>query len=162
MPPTVAAPRQNAELGWDERAPASGPAMVYRVHRFAITDGGWEADVEIENRTPIVWQTGDPVELDRSFGVMLFATGELDELERRIGSGELPGLRPAQRFEPPLPLRFVPGRAWRGTISARGTLAAGSYVRIVLGPLIADGPVPEGLQPVLVWFTDHAYRLRGA
>ena len=50
---------QSAELGWVERTPASGPALVFRVHRFAVTEDGWEADVEIENRTTVVWELGD-------------------------------------------------------------------------------------------------------
>ena len=161
VPPSTAAPPQSAELGWEERAPAEGAGIVFRVHRFAITAAGWEADVEIENRTSIAWRTGDPLAVDQSFGVMLFVTGELDEVERRMSSGDLPGLRPVQTFEPSLPSRFVPGQRWRGTISARGTLAAARYVRIVFGPLIADGRPPEGLGRVLVWITDHAYLLRG-
>jgi hypothetical protein len=160
LPPSTAAPPQRAELGWEERAPAEGPGFVFRVHRFAVTEGGWEAEVEIENRTSIVWRTGDRLAVEQSFGVMLFATGGLDEVERRMGEGELPGLRPVQKFAPALPERFVPGRTWRATVSAIGPLAAGRHVRIVFGPLIAEGDPPSGLDAGFVWITDHAYRLR--
>jgi hypothetical protein len=91
---------------------------------------------------------------------MLFVTGGLDEVEARMGQGQLPGLRPAQRFLPALPERFVPGRSWRGTISAVGPLASGRHVRLVFGPLIAEGDPPSGLQSGFVWITDHAYLLR--
>ena len=85
---------------------------------------------------------------------------DLAEVERRSRDGDLPGLREAQQYEPRLPSRLAPGASWRGTIAARGSLAAGLYVRLVLGPFVADGDPPEGLQPGFSWITDHAYRLR--
>ena len=161
VPPARAAAPQSAELGWSEPFPTAGPALVFRVHRVTVTERGWEADVEIENRTEVEWEIGtDSVAVAQSFGVMLFETGELDEVERRGRDGNLPGLRAVDRFDPPVPPRLVPGRRWRATIAARGTLAAGRYLRIVFGPLVAKGEPPEGMQPEFVWITDHAYRLR--
>lgn len=161
VPPARAAAPQSAELGWSERFPTVGPALVFRVHRIAVTEGGWNADVEIENRTEVEWELGtDRVAVAQSFGVMLFETGELDEVERRGREGNLPGLRAVDRFDPPVPRRLVPGRRWRATIAARGTLAAGRYLRIVFGPLVARAEPPEGMQRQFVWITDHAYRLR--
>ena len=160
-PPAVAAPPQAMELAWNERTPETGPGLVFRVHRFAVTEDGWEADVEVENRTEIPWILGeDPVAVSQSFGVMLFATGDLDEVEQRSDASDLPGLRPAQTFVPALPSRLAPGASWRGTISAPGKLAAGRYVRVVFGPLIAVGKPPEGVPAQFVWITDHAYQLR--
>jgi len=162
-PPVIpsAAPPQAVELAWDERSPATGPALVFRVRRFAVTDSGWESDVEIENRTGIPWVLGeDPVAVEQSFGIMLFATGEMGELDQRNRNGELPGLRAAQRFQPELPARLQPGRSWRGTISAAGTLAAGRWVRVVFGPLVAVGDPPDGMPAQFTWITDHTYRLR--
>jgi hypothetical protein len=162
-PPTnsEAATPQQAELGWEERSPPTGPALVFRAHRFEETRDGWQADVEIENRTAIPWELGaNPVAVEQSFGVMLFATGELDEVERRGRDDSLPGLRAAQTFEPELPVQLGPGRRWRGTVSASGRLAAGRYMRVVFGPLVALGDPPEGLPSEFSWITDHAYRLR--
>jgi hypothetical protein len=160
--PVSAAPPQRAELGWTERTPATGSALVFRVHSFAVTESGWEADVEIENRTEIDWEVGaDRVAVEQSFGIMLFATGELAELEQRNREGDLPGLRPVQSFVPALSARLAPGARWRGIISAGGTLASGRYVRVVFGPLVALGDPPPGMRSELVWITDHAYRLRG-
>jgi len=162
-PPVIpsAAPPQAVELAWDERSPETGPALVFRVRRFAVTDDGWESDVEIDNRTGISWSLGDdPVAVEQSFGIMLFATGGMDELEQRNQGGNLPGLRAAQRFEPALPGRLEPGASWRGTISAPGTLAAGRWVRVVFGPLEAIGDPPNGMPARFVWITDHAHRLR--
>ncbi len=156
-----AAPPQAAELAWVERSPATGPALVFSVRRFAVTDGGWTSDVEIENRSGIPWALGaDPVAVEQSFGIMLFATGDIDELERRNQSGDLPGLRAARRFDPALPARLEPGASWRGTISAPGSLAAGRWVRVVFGPLVAVGDPPDGMPARFVWITDHAHRLR--
>ena len=157
--PTEAAPPQRVELGWEERLPGSGPGLVFRVHRFAVTADGWEADVGLENQTEIAWRL--PGAVGTSFGVMLFTSDELDEVEQRSRDGELPGLRQAQRYEPRLPARLAPGAAWRGTIAARGALAAGLFVRIVLGPFVAAGDPPDGMQAGFSWITDHAHRLHG-
>jgi hypothetical protein len=160
-PAVVAAPPQAAELAWNERSPPTGPHLVFRVRRFAVTADGWETDVEIENRTLITWVLGaDPVAIGRSFGIMLFATGGLDEVEQRNRNGDLPGLRAAQSFVPELAARLAPRASWRGTVSAHGPLAAGRHVRVVFGPLVADGTPPSGMPRRFVWITDHAYRLR--
>ena len=160
-PAASAAGPQSAELGWKEQTPPTGRALVFRVHRFAVTEAGWEADVEIGNRTTIGWQLGaDSVAVEQSFGVMLFATADLDEVEQRGRDGDLPGLRPAQTFDPSLPERLAPGRHWRATVSAKGPLASGRYLRVVFGPLSAEGDPPEGMPDDFVWITDHAYLLR--
>jgi hypothetical protein len=160
-PPSVAAPPQRAELGWEERFPPTGPALVFRAHRLAVTAAGWEVDVEIDNGTPIPWELGaDRVAVGRSFGVMLFATADVEEVERRQRDDDLPGLRPARRFVPVLPVELRPGRTWRGTVSAEGRLAAGRYLRLVFGPLVARGEPPQGMPSQFSWITDHAYLLR--
>ena len=159
--PVVQAPPQAAELAWNERSPATGPHLLFRVRRFAVTTGGWETDVEVENRTDVTWEMAtDPVAVGQSFGIMLFATGDLAEVEQRNRSGDLPGLRAAQSFDPELAARLAPGASWRGTVSAHGSLAARRYVRVVFGPLVADGSPPSGMPAHFVWITDHAYRLR--
>jgi hypothetical protein len=159
-PPAVAAPPQEATLDWVERAPAEGPALVFRTYAFAVTDDGWKAELAIENTTSVGWELGaNPVLVGQSFGIMLFATGDLDELERRNAEADLPGLRPARTFDPPLPATLRPGASWRGTVGADGALAAGRYVRVVFGPLIAQGDPPDGMRSELIWITDHAHRL---
>lgn len=162
-PPVIPepAPPQAAELAWVERSPETGPGLVFRVRRFAVTESGWESDVEIENRTGISWSLGEnPVAVEQSFGIMLFATGDMGELEERNQDAELPGLRAAQRFVPELPARLRPGDDWRGTISAPGSLASGRWVRVVFGPLLAVGDPPDDMPSQFVWITDHAYHLR--
>jgi hypothetical protein len=157
--PTEAAPPQAAELGWREQLPKSGQALVFRVYRFAVTERGWEADVEVENTTDIAWQL--PVDaVPTSFGVMLFVTDDLEEVEQRSDQGDLPGLREAGTYTPALPARLAAGAKWRGTIAARGSLAAALYVRIVFGPFVADGDPPDGMERGFSWITDHTYRLR--
>jgi hypothetical protein len=157
--PTEAAPPQAAELAWTEQIPESGQALVFRVYRFAVTERGWEADVEVENTTDIPWQL--PVDaIPTSFGVMLFRTNSLEEVQQRSDDGDLPGVREADTYTPALPARLPAGAKWRGTIAARGSLAAGLYVRIVFGPFVADGDPPDGMERGFSWITDHAYRLQ--
>ncbi len=160
--PTEAAPPQAAELGWNEQLPPTGDALVFRVHRFAVTRDGWEADVEVENRTDVPWRLPGAVDaVPTSFGVMLFRTDDLEEVERRSADGDLPGLREASTYTPTLPARLVPGAHWRGTIAAPGSLAAGLYVRLVLGPFVAVGDPPDGMERGFSWITDHTHRLKG-
>jgi hypothetical protein len=160
--PTEAAPPQEAELGWEEQLPETGPALEFIVHRFAVTEDGWDADVEVVNRTGIPWRLpGADDAVPTSFGVMLFPTDDQSELEQRSRDADLPGLRAAERYDPALPARIEPGTGWRGTIGAHGSLAAGLYVRLVLGPFVAVGDPPDGMQSGFSWITDHAYRLHG-
>jgi hypothetical protein len=91
---------------------------------------------------------------------MLFSTGAADELSQRLRQRTLPTMRPAVRYTPSLPEVLEPGRSWEGTISAPGSLVAGSWVRVVFGTLLAIGPPPEGLDETVVWITDHALPLR--
>jgi hypothetical protein len=164
--PTVSEPAspQEAAVEWVEPAPtptedaAEASRLVFEVRTIAVTDVGWSAEVAIRNESDIAWEIDETV--PSRFGVMLFASGELDELEQRNADRTLPGLRPAREFDPPLPGRLEPGAIWEGTIAAPGALAAERYLRVVFGPLFADGDPPQGLPPQLVWITDNAYRLR--
>ncbi len=132
------------------------------MRRFSVTQSGWEAELEIENETTATWKLAeDPVAVGQSFGVMLFATGELDEVEQRGADGDLPGLRPARTFEPALPTELARDDSWRGTVGADGALAAGRYVRVVFGPFVTEDEPPEGMPTQFFWITDHSYRLRG-
>ncbi len=161
-PRSYPAPPQEEAVGWVEPAPADAgpdvPRLVFEVETIAVTEDGWRSEVAIRNESDVSWEI-DPDAPSR-FGVMLFATGELGELEQRNADQSLPGLRPARVVEPPLPARLGPGRSWEGTIAAPGALAAQRYLRVVFGPLFADGDPPEGLPAQLVWITDNAYRLR--
>ncbi len=158
--PTRAAP-QRVELGWEERFPEKGPALVFRAQTFEVTTDGWTAEIEVENRTTVPWRVGGAAEdVTSQFGVMLFPSGSIDEVEERSQDGQLPGLRAARRFDPPLPARLAPGESWRGTIGARGPLAGSLYLRLVYGPFVAVGDPPEGMQPGFSWITDHAHRLK--
>ena len=131
--PTEAAPPQAAELGWTEQLPQTGDALVFRVHRFAVTRNGWEADVEVENRTDIPWRLPGAVDaVPTSFGVMLFRTDDLDEVERRSADGDLPGLRAASTYTP-----RAAGAARAGRALARDDRRARVARRRALRPLRA-------------------------
>jgi hypothetical protein len=99
--------------------------------------------------------------LAQQFGLMLFQTGDLRQLEQLNRAGELPAVRKAEVFHPELPLVLSPGQTWRGVISAPGALAAGRWVRVVFGMLAPIGTGPPGLREQLIWITDHAYQLDG-
>jgi hypothetical protein len=154
------APPQRAELQWRETYGPAGQQLVFEVDWLQVDAEGWSARVGIENRTRIAYAVGDPrATLDRAFGLMLFASGDLAELERRNAERTLPAVRAARRYDPELPAILEPGAAWEGTISAPGALAAGAWVRLVFGALTAVGKVPDGLQEQVVWITDSAHRL---
>ena len=161
-PPAVAAPPQAAELGWNERTPETGPGLVFRVHRFGVTERGWEADVEVENRyrDPLGARRGSrggrPVVRDHAL--------RRQASSARWSSAAATATSPASArhgpFVPELAPRLAPGASWRGKVSAPGKLAAGRYVRVAFGPLVAVGKPPNGVPARFVWITDHAYRLR--
>lgn len=154
------APPQRAELGWRETYGPAGQQLVFRVEWLEVTVDGWAARIGLQNRTSIAYSVGDPrATLDRSFGLMLFSSGELAELQRRNAERTLPAVRIARGYEPELPAVLEPGATWEGTISAPGALAAGAWVRVVFGALTAVGKAPDGLREQVVWITDAVHRL---
>jgi hypothetical protein len=159
LPPGPAPPQQ-AELHWVERYPAQGPALVFSADHFAVTGSGWRAQIGVENRTSVSWRL---LEMPTTgFGLMLFPTDQVSEVESRSSGGDLPGLRAAQTFDPPLPPSLPPGGSWHGTIAAPGPLAVGLYARIVFGRLVAIGDTPDGMPAQFSWITDHSYKLEEA
>jgi hypothetical protein len=155
------APPQRALLDWNEPTSATSPRLVFTVRSVEVTSSGWRVGVGIRNESGVSWamsESGSPGSL---FGVMLFATGEMQELEQRNQDGDLPGIREARTLSPMPPATLEPGASWQGTISAPGALAAGRWVRVVFGPLVADGETPEGLPSPLLWISDNAHQLHG-
>jgi hypothetical protein len=160
LPPATPAPPQQARVDWVEPTSPTAPRLVFTVRAIDVLPDGWRAVVAIRNDSEVPWAFAHPAVPEASFGLMLFATGELDELERRNGERNLPGVRPARTVVPTPPARLAPGASWEGSISAPGALASGRWVRVVFGPLTADGDPPDGLPTPLLWITDHAHLLR--
>ena len=160
VPATVKAPPQTASLEWRERYPGTRPALVLGVSRFTVTREGWTAEISVENTSTVAWTVGDPrAAADRQFGVLLFPTDDLNELERRSRGGDIPAIRAATSYAPALPQTLRPGQTWKGTIAAPGALGGGLWVRLSFGPFASVGDPPEGAQTPVVWVTDHAYHL---
>jgi uncharacterized protein YceK len=178
LPPAHAASPQRAELGWVESIGDTSGRLLFGVRSFEVTRDGWQANISLTNDTGAPFAVGN-ADLPGSlaFGVLLFSTGAHSELERRNASNSLPTIRPAETFGPALPTELQPHRAWNGTISARGPLAAGTWVRLEFGVLFpgqrvvggrlqpSKPTVPEGLRKAgvgsdLIWITDHAYELK--
>jgi hypothetical protein len=158
---SAAAGPQSIALDWRETFGTGDEQVVFEVERLEVLRDGWRAHLAVRNESSIAWEVGDPrATLDRSFGVMLFASGKASELSERNSRNTLPAVRPASSYEPSLPEILEPRASWEGVISAPGSLVAGSWVRIVFGTLIAIGPTPEGLEERIVWITDHTTRLR--
>ena len=158
---SVAAGPQAAKLGWRETHGSPGQQLVFSVESLRVVPGGWRVRLSLENRSSVAFALGDPrATLNRSFGLMLFPTGKIEELTDQNANGTLPAVRPAVAYEPELPAILEPGASWKGTMSAPGALAAGSWVRVVFGTLVSVGNPPEELGESIVWITDRAYRLR--
>ena len=156
--PSQAAEPQRAELGWLERYPETGPGLRFAVEWLEVSKDGWSAEIAVTNATGIPFElSGGGIDLQ--YGLMLFATGDLGELEEAARDGTLPPPRLATELVPEPPELLSPNESWRTTISAPGPLADGSYVRVSFGPLRAQGEPPEGMEPVVVWITDRSYRL---
>jgi hypothetical protein len=156
--PARAAEPQQAKLGWRESYPASGQRLVFAVEALTVREDGWSVDVAVTNSTRIPFGAGSE-EAGLAYGLMLFATGDPAELEDASRAGRLPAVRRAATIEPALPKVLRPSQTWRGTLSAPGSLADGSWVRVSFGPLRAQGDPPTDMEPVVVWITDRSYRL---
>jgi hypothetical protein len=158
---TAAAGPQTASLGWRETYGANGQELVFLVHSLRVVRGGWSARLSVQNHTSVSYALGHPrTKAERAFGLRLFSSGELEDLEERNESNTLPAVRLASSYEPSLPAVLEPGASWSGTISAPGALAAGSWVRVAFGPLVSVEEPPEGMEGHVEWITDRAYRLR--
>ena len=163
LPAAEPARPQRAQLGWREVYGESSERLVFTVDSLAVLENGWQASVAVENATQSRFAVASGAgALAQAFGLMLFPNGDLEELERLNRAGELPAIRGARTFTPPLPRSLGPGERWQGTIAARGSLPAGAFVRVVFGAFVADGDPPEGLEEQVVWITDHAHRLQPA
>lgn len=156
-PPRAAEP-QRVELRWRESwvGPESG-RLVFEVDELDVTANGWSVRIAVRNESA----TGFEIEtgpFDYGFGLMLFATGDLEAVEEANREGRLPAIRRATRIEPEPPRVLRPGVTWRATLSAPGSLADGSWMRVVFGTFLGQGDAPEEFRRV-VWFTDRSYRL---
>lgn len=156
--PSRAAEPQRAVLEWRERYPASGDGLVFEVGELIVRADGWSVTVAVTNRTKIEWEH-DAGRATHGYGVALFATGQLSEVEEAAANQRLPSPRQARSIEPPPPHRLAPGATWRAKLSAPGSLADDSHLRVTFGPLYAVGDQPEGMERVIYWITDHAHRL---
>jgi len=158
VPPARATEPQHVELGWRESYPSSGEQLQFGVDALDVRSNGWSVEIRVTNATSRTFWLGiNRAEL--SYGLMLFATGDLAELEEANREGRLPPVRLAAKLKPPPPDVLEPGATWRATLSAPGSLADGSYVRVVFGPLRVVGEPPEGMEPVVLWITDRSHRL---
>ena len=160
-PPAIAAPPQEATLNWVERSPETGPALVFRTpdvrgDRRRLAGGARDREHDARGlgarRGP---RGGRAVVRDHALRHGRARRGRAARRGRRP-----PGPAAGRTFDPPLPAKLRPGASWRGTVGATGALAAGRYVRVVFGPLVADDDPPEGMPGQFYWITDHAYRLR--
>jgi hypothetical protein len=159
--PSVAAGPQTVELDWREVHGEPGEQLVFTVSRLEVTDAGWKAEIGVENETSAAWTLEPGAIPDGTFGLALFETGDIEELEDRNRAGTLPAVRPATAYDPELARTLEPDESWEGEISGRGALVAGSFARVVFGTLVAvGGKPPEGYAENFVWITDSAYQLK--
>jgi hypothetical protein len=155
-----AAGPQSRELGWHETYGSGNERLVFDVDRLDVTETGWSAQIGVTNSSSVGWELAPGMIPDGTFGLQLFETSDPKELEDRNRDGTLPAVRAATRYDPELVPVLEPGSTWKGTIAARGSLAAGAWVRVVFGTLVAVGKPPKELSENVVWITDHSYRLK--
>jgi hypothetical protein len=157
---SVAAGPQTADLGWRETYGPPAEQLVFTVDSLEVTETGWRAQIEVENSSSVAWELDPGATPGGTFGLLLFRTGDPEELDERNKEGTLPAVRAATLYEPGLPTILEPDASWEGEMSANGALVADSWVRLVFGTLIAVGKPPDELEEVLVWITDNTHRLR--
>jgi hypothetical protein len=158
VPPARAAEPQQVDLRWRERYPASGAGLRFAVDELKVDEERWSVEISVTNDTPNSFELGT-LGHELAFGLMLFGTGDVAELEEASREGDLPRARLAETIEPPPPDLLAPGETWSATLSGRGSLADGSYLRVVFGPFVPVGDPPEGMQSDVLWITDRSHRL---
>jgi hypothetical protein len=158
--PSVAAGEQIASVEWREIYGSADERIVFTVEAIEVTATGWAARIGIDNDSSVGWELAPNATPDGTFGLQLFHTSDPEELEERNRAGTLPAVRAASAFEPELPPILEPGAGWDGRISARGSLVAGAFARVVFGTLVAVGKPPDELSEQVIWITDHAYELK--
>ncbi len=110
-PPThAAAGPQKAELGWQEHFGPEGDELVFSVDSLEVLPEGWRARIALENKTSVPYEVGGPSSMaGPSFGLMLFESDQVAELEQENENGTLPASRTATHFEPSPPRLLEPG-----------------------------------------------------
>ncbi|MCE3287556.1 MAG: hypothetical protein K0S64_1162 [Gaiellaceae bacterium] len=159
IPTSVAAGPQTAVLDWREVYGDVGEQLVFTVEQLDVTESGWSARVGVQNDSSVGWELAPGATPEGSFGLQLFETGDVEELEERNRNDTLPAVRAATGYAPQLPKILEPGASWEGELSARGALVAGAWARVVFGTLVAVGKPPDELDETVIWITDHAYEL---
>ncbi len=128
-----------------------------------MTPTGWSAQISVENTSDIGWAVGGKkYAAELAFGVMLFPNDDQKEFEERTRNNDLPAIRAATSYTPALPTVLKAGRRGAASSPRPARLRAGLWVRISFGPFRSVGEPPDGVEPSLVWFTDHAYHLEEA
>lgn len=156
--PARPAEPQHLRLGWRESYPSTGEGLRFAVDDLTVRADGWSVGIAVTNATRSTFELG----VNRpqlSFGLMLFQTGELEELEQANREGRLPSVRLATSVEPAPPDLLAPGVTWRATLSGPGALADGSWVRVSFGPFRVVGEPPKGMHAIVFWITDRSHQL---
>jgi hypothetical protein len=159
IPLARAAEPRHVTLDWLESHPSTGKERLrFAVNELTVRPEGWSVGIAVTNATRNSVELG----INRtalSFGLMLFPTGDLKKLKKANREGRMPAVRLAAKMEPTPPDVLAPGATWRATLSSHGSLADGSFVRVVFGPFRIVGKPPTGMGSVVYWFTDRSYKL---
>jgi hypothetical protein len=137
-----------------------GRNIEIHVQRLVLHRDGWRVDASIVNRTGTAVQISRPHHANQvQFGVDVFETDSLAEVERRVAQRAMHDNALAERVVPPFGHVLEAGERWRGSFSGPGRFPAGRYVRIEFGRFIFPGTVPPGLDAHFYCVTDDAPRL---
>ena len=160
MPTARAAEPQRAELDWRESYPAAtGQRLVFDVDALDVTAEGWSADVAVTNRTPHRVRARRRSGPGFAFGLMLFATGDLEAARGGEPGGPAAGASAgdADRARPPdvLQPRADVARDDVRAPARSPTAPTSASLRAASSATTAHRPRFERV----VWITDRAYRL---
>jgi hypothetical protein len=154
------APPQTVPFHGSSDCGPKGRDIEIHVRRLVLRRDGWRVDASIANHTGTAVQVSRPHHPNHvQFGVDVFETNRLGEVERRVAQRAMHNNALAERVEPPLPHALEPGERWRGSFSGPGRLPAGRYVRIEFGRFTFPGTVPPGYPARFFCVTDDAPRL---
>lgn len=113
----------------------------------------------VTNETTTTWWVVRPhFPGQTKFGLYVSPDPGWDSLEAAFARAQQTPPLLADRFSPPLPRLFSPGRRWSGVFSGYGRIPRDRWVRFAFGRFRTNKP-PTGLPDDLMAITDEAVRV---
>jgi hypothetical protein len=137
-----------------------GGRFRIEVRKLSLTERRWTVYAAVTNHTTATWWVTRPhFPGQTKFGLYASADADSRFIRAQFAAGRTTPPLLADRFSPPLPRHFTPGRRWTGAFSGYGRIPRERWVRFAFGRFQTNGDPPAGLPDGLMVVTDRAVRV---